>query len=168
MFEVKERLSFWLLMTNTWRCRKNGRWLHAFLTSSIDSTELSASRSSHFSLGEILIGGLMGPTAGLNTMEEVKFIVLNKNPIRVPTMPARWLSFSFNWSSNYRRRHSRHVSLQNHVKMARVVSGHVFGKKNTYLHLRKKNYHNLKLKRNDIKEEPLSLKVQAGHLCYQL
>jgi len=59
-------------------------WLHAFLTSSIDSAEWPASRSSHFSLGEILIGGLIGLTASLDTMDEVKFIVLNKNPIGSP------------------------------------------------------------------------------------
>ena len=54
--------------------------------SSIGSEEWSASRSSYFSLEEILIGGSMGPTAGLDTTED---IVLNKNPIQVPTMPVR-------------------------------------------------------------------------------
>jgi len=49
-------------------------WLHAFF-SSIDSEEWSASRSSHFTLEEILIPGFMGPTAGLDTMEEVEFIL---------------------------------------------------------------------------------------------
>ena len=49
-------------------------WFHAFLFSSIDSAGKSASRFSHFSLGEILIGVLMGPTAGLDTTEEVKFL----------------------------------------------------------------------------------------------
>jgi hypothetical protein len=50
-------------------------WLHAFLTSSIDSEGWSALRSSHFNLGEIFIDGLKGPTAGLNATEEVKFIL---------------------------------------------------------------------------------------------
>jgi hypothetical protein len=49
---------------------------HVFLTLALDGCEWSASRLGRFTLGTHYIRGWVGPTAGLDDMEKLKFFTL--------------------------------------------------------------------------------------------
>jgi hypothetical protein len=59
--------------------------IHVFLTSELDGGELSASRPSRFTLGEIApdidwIGGWVGPRAGLDAVEKILALTWIRTP----------------------------------------------------------------------------------------
>jgi hypothetical protein len=68
--------------------------IHIFLTSALDGGEWSASRPGRFTPGERAlsthwIGGWVGPTAGLDDVENIKFFDLPGLELRPLGRPAR-------------------------------------------------------------------------------
>jgi hypothetical protein len=69
-------------------------WIHIFLTSALVEGEWSVSRSGHFTPGEGIrgihwIGGWVGSRAGLNDVENRKFLTLSGLELRPFGRPAR-------------------------------------------------------------------------------
>jgi hypothetical protein len=64
-------------------------YIHIFLTSVLAVGEWSASRPCHFNPGTLWIGCWVGPRAGLDEMEERKFLTLSGLELRSLGRPAR-------------------------------------------------------------------------------
>jgi hypothetical protein len=70
-------------------CGGVGVQIHIFLTSALVGGEWSASRPCRFTSGTHWIGGLVGPRAGLDDVEERKFLTLPGRELRSIGRPAR-------------------------------------------------------------------------------